>query len=64
MMSRSLKVITYYSGMDRRNREKVESGEMEIRLVRTKAMAADQLIENVGLQVLVAGKDLMGMAKC
>ena len=42
-------------------REKVKSGEMELQFVRTKAMAADQLTKNVGLQVLVTGKDLMGM---
>ena len=42
-------------------REKVESGEMELQFVRTKEMAADQLTKNVGLQVLEAGKDLMGM---
>ena len=41
--------------------EKVESGETELKLVRTKAMAAGQLTKNVGLQVLVSGKDLMRM---
>ena len=41
--------------------EKVESGEMELQFVRTKEMAADQLTKNVGVQVLVAGKELMGM---
>ena len=41
-------------------REKV-SGEMELQFVRTKAMAADQLTKNVGLQVLEAGKNLVGM---
>ena len=41
--------------------EKVESGEMELHFVKIKAMAADQLTRNVGLQVLVAGKDFMGM---
>ena len=39
-------------------REKVGSGEMKLQFVRTKA---DQLPENVGLQVLVAIKYLMGM---
>ena len=29
--------------------------------MRTKEMAANQLTKNVGLQVLEAGKDLMGM---
>ena len=38
-------------------REKVRSGEMEPQFVTTKAIAADQLTKNVGLQVLVAGKD-------
>ena len=33
---------------------------MELQFVRTKAMAADQLTKNAGLQDLVAGKDLMG----
>ena len=42
-------------------REKVKSGEMELQSVRIKAMAADQLIKNVSLQVLETGKDLMGM---
>ena len=42
-------------------REKLESGVMELQFVRTKAMAAVQLTKKVGLQVLVAGKDLMGM---
>ena len=42
-------------------REKVESGEMKLQFVRTKAMAADELTKNVGEQVLVAGKELMGM---
>ena len=42
-------------------REKVESGEMELQFVRTNEMAADQLTKNVGVQVLVAGKELMGM---
>ena len=37
------------------------SGEMELQFVGTKAMVAKQLTTNVGLQVLVAGKDLMGM---
>ena len=41
--------------------EKVESGEMDLQIVRTKAMAADQLTKNVGLHVLVAGKEMMGM---
>ena len=34
---------------------------MELQFVRTKAMAANQLTKNVGLQVLVAEKELMGM---
>ena len=34
---------------------------MEHQFVMTMAMAADQLTKNVGFQVLVAGKDLMGM---
>ena len=42
-------------------REKVESGEMKLQFVRTKATVTDQLTENVGLQVLVARKYLMGM---
>ena len=42
-------------------REKVERREMERQFVRTKAMPADQLTKNVGLQDLVVGKDLMGM---
>ena len=42
-------------------REKVESGEMELQFLRTKEMAADQLTKNVGAQVFVAGKELMGM---
>ena len=41
--------------------EKVKSGKMELHFVRTKAMAADQLTKNVGLQVLMVGKDLTGM---
>ena len=41
--------------------EKVESEEMELQFVRTKAMAANQLTKNVGLQVLVVRKGLMGM---
>ena len=41
--------------------EKVESGQMELQFALTKAMAADPVTKNVGLQVLVAGKDLMGM---
>ena len=42
-------------------REKVESGEIELQFVRTKEMAADQLTKNVGVQVLVASKEIMGM---
>ena len=34
---------------------------MELQFVRTKEMAADQLTKNVVLQVLVAGKELVGM---
>ena len=41
--------------------EKVEGGEMELQFARTKAIAADQLIKEVGLQILVARKDVMGM---
>ena len=42
-------------------REKVESGEVELHFVPTKAMAADQLTKHVGVKVLVEGKCLMGM---
>ena len=36
---------------------------MDLQVVKTKAMAVKWItyIENIGLQVLVAGKDLMGM---
>ena len=37
------------------------SGEIEHQFIRTKEMAADQLTEHVGLQVLEMGKELMGM---
>ena len=33
---------------------------MELQFVRTKATAADQLTKKCGLQVTVAGKELMG----
>ena len=42
-------------------REKVEGGGMELQFVRTKEMAADQLTKNAVMQILVAGKDFMGI---
>ena len=39
----------------------MESGEIELRFVRTKALVANQFTKNVVLQVLVAEKYLMGM---
>ena len=43
-------------------REKVELGEINLQFVRTEDMAADQLTKNVGVQILNAGKDMMGMS--
>ena len=42
-------------------REKIQSGEMDLKFVRTLAMAADQLTKHVGVKVLEVGKALMGM---
>ena len=36
---------------------------IELYFVRTREMAADQITNNDGLQVLVAGKNLMGMIR-
>ena len=41
--------------------EKVESGEVVLQFIGTKLMAADQLTKHVGVQVVVDGKELMGM---
>ena len=42
--------------------EKVESGEVVLQFFGTKLMAADQLTKHVGVQVLVARKEMMGMS--
>ena len=42
-------------------RKMVESGEVVLQFIGTKMMAADQLTEHVGVQVLVAGKEMMGI---
>ena len=42
-------------------REKVESGRMNLQFVRTEVMTASQFTKYVGLQVLVARKNSMGM---
>ena len=43
-------------------REKVESGKVVLQFIGTKLMAADQLTKHVGVQFLVAGKEMMGMS--
>ena len=43
-------------------REKVESGEVVLQFIGTKLMAADQMTKHVGVQVLGAGKEMMGMS--
>lgn len=42
-------------------REKVDKGEMELKLIRTLAMVVDQMTKHVGVKVLEIGKELMRM---